>query len=93
MPGLAVLLTLDHCKADSELDLAGDLVAFVSGLLLGSDDKVRTWFAQYVRSCQKKGETGKGSTLEALGEELLSRLQRLVRFSLDQQDLPDCRVV
>ncbi|EEC07439.1 integrator complex subunit, putative, partial [Ixodes scapularis] len=53
MPGLAVLLTLDHCEPDSDSELAGDLVAFVSGLLLGSDDKVRTWFAQYVRSCQK----------------------------------------
>uniref|UniRef100_A0A131XRZ2 Putative integrator complex subunit 2 n=3 Tax=Ixodes ricinus TaxID=34613 RepID=A0A131XRZ2_IXORI len=93
MPGLAVLLTLDHCEPDSDSELAGDLVAFVSGLLLGSDDKVRTWFAQYVRSCQKKGETGKGSTLEALRGELLSRLQRLVLFSMEQQDLPDCRVV
>ncbi|KAH7958889.1 hypothetical protein HPB49_006131 [Dermacentor silvarum] len=96
MPGLAVLLSLDHCRSteqNDEFNSAGDLVAFVSGLLLGSDDKVRTWFAQYVRSCQKKGESGKGSTLQALREELLSRLQGLLLTSLEQHDLPDCRVV
>lgn len=96
MPGLAVLLSLDHCHSteqNDELSSAGDLVAFVSGLLLGSDDKVRTWFAQYVRSCQKKGESGKGSTLQALRKELLSRLQGLLLSSLEQHDLPDCRVV
>lgn len=97
MPGLAVLLTLDHCHSteqqNDESNSAGDLVAFVSGLLLGSDDKVRTWFAQYVRSCQKKGESGKGSTLQALRKELLSRLQGLLLSSLEQHDLPDCRVV
>nr|XP_037279822.1 LOW QUALITY PROTEIN: integrator complex subunit 2-like [Rhipicephalus microplus] len=96
MPGLAVLLSLDHCRStekNDELSSAGDLVAFVSGLLLGSDDKVRTWFAQYVRSCQKKGESGKGSTLQALREELLSRLQGLLLSSLEQHDLPDCRAV
>ncbi|XP_077533566.1 integrator complex subunit 2 isoform X2 [Haemaphysalis longicornis] len=106
MPGLAVLLSLDHCRSaeqqqgqqqgvggGTESD-GGDLVAFVSGLLLGSDDKVRSWLAQYVRSCQKKGESGRGSTLQLLREELLSRLQRLLLSSLEQQhDLPDCRVV
>ena len=32
-----------------------DLVAFLSGLLLGSDTKVRSWFAEFVRVGQKVG--------------------------------------
>ncbi|XP_064461086.1 integrator complex subunit 2-like [Ornithodoros turicata] len=96
MPGLSVLLTLSHCNGDAS-DIggpsSGDLVAFVSGILLGSDDKVRTWFAQYVRNCQKKGESGKDTTLQALRDELLQRLQRLLNFSSKEQDLADSRVV
>lgn len=98
MPGLAVLLTLHQCSLealdeDSMGAPAGDLVAFVSGLLLGSDDKVRTWFAQYVRNCQKKGESGKETTLQSLRDELLRRLQRLLLFSNKEQGLPDSLVV
>lgn len=79
MPGLTVILTLDYCRLDNH-DV-GDLVAFVSGLLLGSDDKVRNWFGQYFRNCQKKPESH--STL--LREELLQRLRKLVLFN----KLPD----
>ncbi|XP_067132285.1 integrator complex subunit 2 isoform X1 [Centruroides vittatus] len=97
MPGLAVQLTLDHCRHEhgdtTDFNtIVGDLVAFISGLLLGSDDKVRSWFAQYVRNCQKRTEEG-NSTLHQLREELLQRLQNLVLFSIDQHNLPDCKVV
>jgi len=33
----------------------GDMVAFISGLLLGSDQQVRAWFALFVRNGQKVG--------------------------------------
>ncbi|XP_022248205.1 LOW QUALITY PROTEIN: integrator complex subunit 2-like [Limulus polyphemus] len=99
MPGLAVLLTLDHSRLEqghreaTDFDsVVGDLVAFVSGLLLGNDDKVRAWFAQYVRNCQKKCESD-GGTIQPLREELLQRLQNLVLFSIDQRNLPDSKVV
>lgn len=98
MPGLAIMLTLDYCRQEhSEVgdfdSVVGDLVAFISGLLLGSDDKIRTWFAQYVRNCQKKNESGGHWTLQPLRDELLQRLQILVQFSVDEQNLPDCKVV
>lgn len=59
-------LTLDHYKAlwqgEEVTDDAGnhqsvehssDLVAFISGLLLGNDANVRIWFAHYIRGAQK----------------------------------------
>lgn len=46
MPALAILLSL-------ETGGAGDMVAFVSGLLLGSDQAVRNWFAIFIRNGQK----------------------------------------
>lgn len=58
MPGLAIILTLDYCRLEhgnyvNHDSVVGDLVAFISGLLLGSDDKVRNWIGQYFRNCQK----------------------------------------
>lgn len=48
MPALAILLSLDTGGE-------GDMVAFVSGLLLGSDQAVRNWFAIFIRNGQKVG--------------------------------------
>lgn len=98
MPGLAVLLTLDYCRyeqgnnADHD-SVVGDLVAFISGLLLGSDDKIRNWFSQYLRNCQKKPDGEGNSILHLLREELLQRLKNLVLFSIDHHNLPDAKVV
>ena len=38
MPALAITLSLDHTKS---CDFEGDMVAFVSGLLLGNDQTIR----------------------------------------------------
>ena len=55
-PGLAVTLTLMHCRqaAAGPADVSR-LVAFVSGLLLDNDANVRNWFAQFIRGSQKVG--------------------------------------
>ena len=51
LPSLAVSLTLAAAEDDG-------LVPFVSGLLLGTDQQVRTWFSQFVRNgAKKKSET------------------------------------
>ncbi|CAL1297098.1 unnamed protein product [Larinioides sclopetarius] len=97
MPGLAILLTLDYCRIEQEIhgnhsSVLGDLIAFISGLLLGSDDKVRNWFGQYFRNSQKKPE-GEGNPTHLLREELLQRLKNLVLFSIDHHNLPDAKVV
>ncbi|XP_014676213.1 PREDICTED: integrator complex subunit 2-like [Priapulus caudatus] len=82
LPGLAVALTLDHYKmAALEDDIDGgnhgdcssDLVAFISGLLLGNDVNVRVWFAQYIRGAQKKRRDG-SCALTSLREELTLEL-------------------
>ncbi|KFM65537.1 Integrator complex subunit 2, partial [Stegodyphus mimosarum] len=97
MPGLTIILTLDFCRLEqgnyvNHDSIVGDLVAFISGLLLGSDDKVRNWFGQYFRNCQKKPE-GDGNPTHLLREELLQRLKNLVLFSIDHHNLPDAKVV
>ncbi len=46
-------LTLDNARESDAGAGIGDLVAFVSGLLLGNDITVRNWFAQFVRTGQK----------------------------------------
>lgn len=53
LPGLGVALTLDHTKNESSDDGVSDLVCFVSGLLLGTNAKVRTWFGTFIRNGQQ----------------------------------------
>lgn len=55
LPGLGVALTLDHTKNESSDDGVSDLVCFVSGLLLGTNAKVRTWFGTFIRNGQQVG--------------------------------------
>lgn len=54
-----------------------DLIAFISGMLLGNDPVVRSWFAGFVRSSQKR----KGDALHTAREELLQQLRELVNLS------------
>jgi len=61
MPALAVLLSLDYAKNEREerkntksiTTQSGDVVPFISGLLLGSDLSVRNWFSLFIRNGQK----------------------------------------
>ena len=52
LPGLGVALTLDY-KPDSGDEAVSLLVSFVSGLLLGTNSKVRTWFSMFIRNGQQ----------------------------------------
>ena len=67
LPSLAVSLTLAAAADDQAL------VPFVSGLLLGTDQQVRTWFSHYVRNGAKK----KSETLLRLRATLLRQLADL----------------
>lgn len=49
-------LTLDHTKNEASEDGVSDLVCFVSGLLLGTNAKVRTWFGTFIRNGQQVRE-------------------------------------
>ena len=59
MPALAVLLSLDYAscqkmiKTDKIETQLGDVVPFISGLLLGGDANIRTWFSLFIRNGQK----------------------------------------
>lgn len=54
MPSLAVSLTLNFVMKDTGYDdgRVSKLVTFVSGLLLGSNVKVRSWFASFIKTTQ-----------------------------------------
>ncbi|XP_053950105.1 integrator complex subunit 2 [Anastrepha ludens] len=54
-----------------------DLIAFLTGMLLGNDQNVRTWFAIYIRSSQKR----KSDALSLVRAELLQQLQKNVQKS------------
>nr|CAG4643722.1 EOG090X0154 [Lepidurus arcticus] len=87
LSALTIFITLD--KSQNQVE-DGDLVPFVSGLLLGSDTNVKNWFSGYIKNVQKKHDTGSG--LHKLREELLVRLQVLVRCS-SEAPLPDQEAV
>ncbi|CAK8692806.1 unnamed protein product [Clavelina lepadiformis] len=84
LPELVVSLTLDNSNVEVVDRVKGikqmcrksvsDLVAFVCGLLLGNDSKVRSWFATYVRH-------QKDDTDCRLREELLNELRDVVKTS------------
>ncbi|KAG5844436.1 hypothetical protein ANANG_G00162500 [Anguilla anguilla] len=72
LPGLGVALTLDY-KPDSADDAVSPLVSFVSGLLLGTNGKVRTWFGMFIRNGQvRKRESS--SVLWQMRRQLLLEL-------------------
>ncbi|XP_046919631.2 integrator complex subunit 2 [Dermatophagoides farinae] len=51
MPNLIVMLTLDHIRHrdDSNEKTNSDVLSFLTGILLSNDDKIRTWFSQYIK--------------------------------------------
>lgn len=79
MPSLMLKLSLKDPQ---------NLVAFVSGLLLGNDQNIRTYLALYVRTSQKR----KGDALHMMRDELLRQLQNIVVHSQNSH-LPEEYVV
>ncbi|CAB3231134.1 unnamed protein product [Arctia plantaginis] len=67
LPSLVINLTLLHHP--------DDLVSFMSGLLLGSDQASRAWFATFLRNSHKRGKGDGHASLTKLRQELLNRLK------------------
>ena len=44
---------LDQLEPRKDYDSTNDLVAFVSGLLLGNNADVRNWFSMFIKSGQR----------------------------------------
>ncbi|XP_076254757.1 integrator complex subunit 2 isoform X2 [Rhynchophorus ferrugineus] len=88
MPALAISLSLGDICGDSD----GDMVAFVSGLLLGNDQTIRNWIAMFIRTGQKRKGEASSNALQQLRDELLKRLQKIIDFSPEGQ-IPDSLVV
>lgn len=85
MPALSILLTLDSLSiSDRESDeyaiqKISDLVSFISGIFFGNDEKLRNWFVQYVRNCQKKVDQGGKSSFMPLRNELLNCVKFILK--------------
>ncbi|KAF0293935.1 Integrator complex subunit 2 [Amphibalanus amphitrite] len=92
LPALAVGLSLERAKRTTDTGDAADLVAFISGILLGNNQHVRAWFQVFVRNGQKRKGTLAAATLQALRERLMERLQNTLLMSMNQR-LPDSGVV
>ncbi|KAH0814665.1 hypothetical protein GEV33_008125 [Tenebrio molitor] len=82
MPALAITLSLEHNQNGSD---DGDMVAFISGLLLGNDQTIRNWIALFIRTGQKKKGEISSNALQQLRDELLRRLQIIINSSAEGQ--------
>ncbi|XP_029467424.1 integrator complex subunit 2 isoform X1 [Rhinatrema bivittatum] len=78
LPGLGVALTLDHTKNESPEESVSDLVCFVSGLLLGTNAKVRTWFGTFIRNGQQRKKESSSSVLWQMRRQLLLELMDIL---------------
>ncbi|MPC16880.1 Integrator complex subunit 2 [Portunus trituberculatus] len=100
MPGLAIYLTLDAGKANaggmggSSLcgGEGGDVVSYVTGLLLSPNQPQRSWFAQFVKSGQRRKYDQPASALVALRTDLSERLRNFLLFN-SNDTLPDSQVI
>ncbi|XP_068239156.1 integrator complex subunit 2 isoform X2 [Palaemon carinicauda] len=104
MPGLAVYLTLDAgvsnvCASGTVGGIgtvyggeSGDVVSFITGLLLSHNHQQRTWFAQFVKSGQRRKYEHQASALTALRSYLSGRLRNLLLFN-SNDTLPDSQVI
>ncbi|KAL4608764.1 integrator complex subunit 2 [Arapaima gigas] len=87
LPGLGVALTLDY-KPDTADDAVSPLVSFVSGLLLGTNSKVRTWFGLFIRNGQQRKRES-SSILWQMRRQLLLELVGILPRSRSTHVLSD----
>ncbi|XP_017091510.2 integrator complex subunit 2 [Drosophila bipectinata] len=73
VPSFMLKLTLKHPE---------DLIAFLTGLLLGNDQNLRSWFAVYIRSSQKR----KGDALNLVRVELLQKVIQTTSKATELRD-------
>ena len=74
LPGTAVLLSLQDCQAQPG---QSDLVPWLSGLLLGSDQTVKNWMSFWVRGAAKR----KCPALSQLRGELCRQVREILHLS------------
>ena len=82
-------------KGSSESSVSSDgndVISFITGLLLSHDQQQRTWFAQFIKSAQRRKYDQPCSALSVLRTELSDRLRSLVLFT-NNDTLPDSQVI
>ncbi|XP_005179405.2 integrator complex subunit 2 [Musca domestica] len=63
-----------------------DLISFLTGMLLGNDQNVRTWFAEYIHVSQKR----KADALIMVRAELLQQLVSIIQMANRSSDATAC---
>ena len=99
MAPLAIYLTLNQSHSN-------DLVSFISGLLLGADQSNRNWFAQFIRTRQKKKLSAAGSAmaiaeaespsmivLQLLRTKLMDKLVEIKKSAVNNKLVSDVQLV
>ncbi|XP_075875995.1 integrator complex subunit 2 [Nelusetta ayraudi] len=79
LPGLGVALTLDY-RPDAADEAVSPLVSYVSGLLLGTNSKVRTWFSMFIHNGQQRRRES-SSVLWQMRRQLLLELVAILPHS------------
>lgn len=92
MPALAVKLNLVYFASQGE-DGIDHILAFVSGLLLGNNKKVRNWFAVFLHKCSQKQNHPYSLLIQALRVKLLDHVKNMLTDSLSGIILADVSVV
>lgn len=72
----------------NKFDILFFQISFLTGMLLGNDQNVRSWFAEYIHSSQKR----KGDALILVRAELLQQLINIVQNSTNQNSEKDYTV-
>ncbi|XP_058267637.1 integrator complex subunit 2 isoform X1 [Hemibagrus wyckioides] len=90
LPGLGVALTLDY-KPSSADKAVSPLVSYVSGLLLGTNSKVRTWFGMFIRNGQQR-KSHSSSVLWQMRRQLLLELVAILPCSHIRRAPHDARL-
>ncbi|XP_060560461.1 integrator complex subunit 2-like [Ruditapes philippinarum] len=96
MPALTVALTLNTFnqskrtdstdQSESSSESANDIVAFVSGLLLGNNIEVKNWFSQFIKCGQRRGREPSSSMLHTLRQCLIQQLISILPASGENID-------
>ena len=105
MPSLAIMITLDHLTRVLEnyetseprtqdtinelLEIYEEVISFIAGTLISTDDNTRVWFAQYIKSAQQKRiDQGHPSVLSTLRSKMLLLIKKLF-YEIIEEQVPD----
>lgn len=80
LAGLAITLSI---QAKETVSSESDVVTFLTGLLLASDNRTKTWLAEYIKSAQK-GQ--KENALDIFKAQLIAEMKNVINIIVAQKE-------